>query len=70
MQTICKDVAKKGLKEWFHAVPLVHFFTSASRPFSKDVLLLEEPKENDDSWWGAVGLETKILREKNFPESR
>lgn len=70
MQAICKDVAKKGLKEWFHAVPFVHFLTGASRPFSKDVLLFEEPKENDDSWWGAVGFETKILRERNFPENR
>ncbi|XP_067056125.1 E3 ubiquitin-protein ligase rnf213-alpha-like isoform X2 [Acropora muricata] len=69
MQAICKDVAKKGLKEWFHAVPFVHFLTGASRPFSKDVLLFEEPKENDDSWWGAVGFETKILRERNFPEN-
>ena len=70
MQAICRDMAKEGLNEWFRAVPLVHFLTGASRPFSKDVLLLEEPKANDDSWWGAVGFETKIPREKNFPETR
>ena len=63
-------MAKKGLNDWFCAVPLVHFLTGASKPFSKDVLLFEEPKKNDDSWWGAVGFETKTLRERSFPESR
>ncbi|CAH3029473.1 unnamed protein product, partial [Porites evermanni] len=70
IQAICRNVAKQcyDLHEWLFAVPLVHFLTQASEPFTSDVLLIEEPKRNDDSWWGATGFETKCVRERSFSE--
>ena len=47
------------LHEWLFAVPLVHFLTGVSEPFNSDVLLMEEPKPKDDTWWGANGFPTK-----------
>ena len=58
------------LHEWLYAVPLVHFLTQASEPFSNEVLLMEEPKPNDDTWWGANGFTAKTVRERNFTDSR
>lgn len=58
------------LHDWLFSVPLVHFLTQVSKPFSNDVLLMEEPKHNDDTWWGANGFETKSLREKPFTDKR
>ncbi|XP_068694646.1 E3 ubiquitin-protein ligase rnf213-alpha-like isoform X2 [Montipora foliosa] len=70
IQGICRYVARTmyDLHDWFFAVPLVHFLTQSSKPFSNDVLLMEEPKPNDDTWWGAVGFDTKTLREKRLPD--
>jgi len=31
---------------------------------------MEEPKHKDDTWWGAVGFETKAVRERTFSENR
>ena len=72
IQGICRYVARTmyDLHDWFFAVPLVHFLTQSSKPFSNDVLLMEEPKPNDDTWWGAVGFDTKTLREKRLPDKR
>lgn len=72
IQAICRHVAKDryDLHDWLFAVPLVHFLTQASKPFSNAVLLMEEPKRKDDTWWGANGFETKSVREKTFTESR
>ena len=60
----------RDLHEWLYAVPLVHFLTQASEPFSNEVLLMEEPKPNDDAWWGANGFTTKIVRERTFTDNR
>ena len=72
IQAICKHVAKNhnDLHEWLFAVPLVHFLTQVSQPFSGSVLLMEEPKEKDDTWWGANGFDTKSIRERSFTERR
>ena len=72
IQAICRHVAKEcdSLHEWLFAVPLVHFLTQASEPFSSDVLLMEEPKRNDETWWGATGFETKCVRERSWTENR
>ena len=72
IQAICRYIAKNryDLHDWLFAVPLVHFLTQASEPFSSSVLLMEEPKQKDDTWWGATGFETKSVREKNFTEHR
>ena len=58
------------LHDWLFAVPLVHFLTQASEPFSSDVLLMEEPQPKDDTWWGADGFSTKPVRERNFTDNR
>ena len=58
------------LHDWLFAVPLVHFLTQQSEPFSSDVLLMEEPKPKDDTWWGANGFSTKTVRERNFTNNR
>ena len=72
IQAICRHAAKEyySLHEWLFAVPLVHFLTQASDPFSSDVLLMEEPKRNDETWWGATGFETKCVRERSWTENR
>ena len=72
IQAICKHVVKHyhDLHDWLFAVPLVHFLTQASKPFSTDVLLVEEPKRNDDLWWGASEFSTKPVREANFTDIR
>ena len=72
IQAICKHVAKnhRDHHEWLFAVPLVHFLTQVSQPFSGSVLLMEEPKEKDDTWWGANGFDTKSVRERSFTKRR
>ena len=72
IQAICKRVAKNhsDLHEWLYTVPLVHFLTQVSQPFSSSVLLMEEPKEKDDTWWGANGFDTKSVRKTQFVERR
>ena len=72
IQAICRHVVKHyhDLHDWLFAVPLAHFLTQASKPFSTDVLLVEEPKRNDDLWWGASGFSTKPVREANFTDIR
>lgn len=72
IQAICRHVVKHyhDLHDWLFAVPLAHFLTQASKPFSTDVLLVEEPKRNDDLWWGASEFSTKPLREANFTDIR
>ena len=58
------------LHEWLFAVPLVHFLTQVSEPFNSDALLMEEPKPNDDTWWGANGFPTKTMRERKSTKNR
>ena len=58
------------LHEWLFAVPLVHFLTQVSEPFNSDALLMEEPKPNDDNWWGANGFPTKTVGERKFTKNR
>ena len=72
IQGICSRVARRfgDLNEWLFAVPLVHFLTQTSEPFNNAVLLMEEPKNSDVTWWGATGFETKSVREKKFAEDR
>ena len=31
---------------------------------------MEEPKEKDETWWGANGFETKVVRERSFMGDR
>ncbi|KAL9988278.1 hypothetical protein ACROYT_G002709 [Oculina patagonica] len=70
IQAICRRVAKDHSEhhDWLFAVPLVHFLTQASQPFNSAVLLMEKPKHNDDTWWGASGFDTKTVRERTFTE--
>ncbi|XP_022783821.1 E3 ubiquitin-protein ligase rnf213-alpha-like [Stylophora pistillata] len=70
IQSICKHVAANHhyLHDWLFTVPLVHFLTQVSQPLNNSVLLMEEPKEKDDTWWGANGFDTKSVRERKFPE--
>lgn len=72
IQAICRHVAKEhhDLHDWLFAVPLVHFLTRVSQPFSNSVLLMEKPKDRDDTWWGASGFDTKSVRERTFTEHR
>lgn len=72
IQAICRHVAKehRNLHDWLFAVPLVHFLTRNSQPFSNSVLLMEKPKDRDDTWWGAEGFDTKSVRERTFEERR
>ena len=69
---MCRQVVKddNDLHEWLFAVPLVHFLTQVSEPFNSDALLMEEPKPNDDTWWGANGFPTKTVRERKFTKNR
>jgi len=43
---------------------LAHFLTQESEPFNEAVLLLETPRDGDDTWWGAGGFETKAVRDR------
>ena len=72
IQAICRHVAKeyRDLHDWLFAVPLVHLLTRNSQPFSNSVLLMEKPKERDETWWGAEGFDTKSVRERTFEEQR
>lgn len=72
IQAICRHVVReyRDLHDWLFAVPLAHFLTQASEPFSNDVLLMEEPKGKDDTWWGATGFDTKSVRERTFMGNR
>ena len=56
--------------DWLFAVPLVHFLTQVSQPFGKSLLLMEKPKDKDDTWWGASGFDTQSVRERTFTEHR
>ena len=66
IQAICKYAAKnhRHLNSWLFAVPLAHFLTQESQPFNASVLLLETPRDRDDTWWGAGGFETKAVRDR------
>ena len=72
IQAICRHVVKdyRDLHDWLFAVPLVHFLTQASKPFSNEVLVMDEPKPNNDEWWGANGFSTKAVRERTFTDTR
>lgn len=68
VQGICRHVNKshRDLHDWLLAVPLVHFLTQVCAPFDSSELLMEEPREKDETWWGANGFETKAVRERSF----
>ncbi|PFX29705.1 E3 ubiquitin-protein ligase RNF213 [Stylophora pistillata] len=72
IQAICRHVSKthRDLHDWLFAVPLVHFLIQECAPFDSSVLLMEKPKEKDDTWWGANGFETKAVRERSFTGDR
>ena len=72
IQGICTHVSKDhpDIHDWLFAVPLVHFLTQVCAPFDCSVLLMEEPKGKDETWWGADGFETKVVRERSFMGNR
>ena len=72
IQDICRYAAREryDLHDWLFAVPLVHFLTQTSEPFSNAVLLMEEPKGKDDTWWGGTGFETSSVRQRHLTGNR
>ena len=73
IKKICRHVVEhhSDLHHWLLAVPLVHFLTDQSRPFDKSVLLLENPKQQEqDEWWGVQGFKTKAVREASYHGER
>ena len=72
IQALCRQVIRQchDLHAWLFAVPLVHFLTQQSKPFSDSSLLMEMPKGKDESWWGSEGFQTRTVRDRSFVEQR
>ena len=72
IQVICRHASENhhDRYDWLFAVPLVHFLTQVSQPFSNSVLLMEKPKDKDDTWWGASGFDTESMRKRTFTQNR
>ncbi|KAJ7355102.1 hypothetical protein OS493_027891 [Desmophyllum pertusum] len=72
IRVICRHASENhhDRHDWLFAVPLVHFLTQVSQPFSNSVLLMEKPKDKDDTWWGASGFDTESMRKRTFTKNR
>ena len=53
---------RRGVFHWLFAMPLLHFLSDTSKPFSFEELTSEPGLKEDNNWWGTQGLDFKTVR--------